>query len=94
MAVYLIGWPSALRSRLCPIGPSASLRADEQPSLPSGQPAKGGRRSGNASYIEGEEAAPERTASLWDFRRQKAAIRQRGMAGFSCQYIGNCRFKS
>ena len=33
MAVHFIGWPSALRSRLCPIGPSASLRADEQPSF-------------------------------------------------------------
>lgn len=41
MAVHFSGWSPALRSRLCPIGPSASLRADQQPSLPSGHPAKG-----------------------------------------------------
>jgi len=39
MEVHSISRSPALRFRLCPIAPSASLRADEQPSLPSGHPA-------------------------------------------------------
>lgn len=53
MMVQSIGWPSALRSRLCRIGPSAALRADEQPSLLSGHPAEGGSEETNSLCVIG-----------------------------------------